>query len=465
MEKFITTLRPNNVIDKDSASDNILSFIISSVKNNQVSKENFYNLLPSIYSFCYHQKLEEGNTLGEIEFKEDDKYSDNNNVSAFSFANEVHFCPAIFQGESEILNVIDLIDSTFHEINHVGEYTDSSLRSDTHEFHNFHFGNIQEESISIYLKLCQRHIGEDGIFKCPNEFAFEDKGNEISDYLTKLYFFDENEQNARSFATTSILKLMEYSETKEFDKLDSDSLQAFRIAHFNFHLVNKSNMLNIKHFELRDVTKMELYEYTKKLHSDLKEYIPLRREIENATTIDEKARKISLVKINQLISNAEMNIVGMLGVNYDETLANDFAETILSINEEFSETSPIAFTKLIETTKFSPTKEQFIRGAKVFRTNFNDNNDLNNICEFSTPLTPFVHSLSTCYNPEILLRTYALDNNEFLSDLIKYDHCLIPLDKETLDKVKADYLNNSLFSNEDEVDLTANTDNVDTSNM
>ena len=276
-------------------------------------------------------------------------------------------------GEQKEIQEVKNAYAAYEKLSEIDPYSITDLKT----FHGIMTRYVVDESGAF-------RCGEDGIFKCPNEFAFEDKGNEISDYLTKLYFFDENEQNARSFATTSILKLMEYSENKEFDKLDSDSLQAFRIAHFNFHLVNKSNMLNIKHFELRDVTKMELNEYTKKLHSDLKEYIPLRREIENATTIDEKERKFSLVKINQLISNAEMNIVGMLGVNYDETLANDFAETILSINEEFSETSPIAFTKLIETTKFSPTKEQFIRGAKVFRTNFNDNSDLNNICEFST---------------------------------------------------------------------------------
>ena len=174
MEKFITLQRPNNVIDKDNASDNILSFIISSAKNNQVSKNDFYKLIPSIYSFCYHKKQEDGIHLGEIEFKEDDKYSSDDSVAAFSFANEVHFCPHITKDNSTMINVFDLIDSTFHEINHVSEFSNDSLRSNTHEFHDSHFGSIQEDAINIYLALCQRHIGQDDIFKCPNDFNLFD---------------------------------------------------------------------------------------------------------------------------------------------------------------------------------------------------------------------------------------------------------------------------------------------------
>lgn len=438
MEKFITLERPNNVIDMDTAKDNILSFIISSVKTDRVNKEDFYKLLPSFYSFCYHKKLEEGCNLREIEFKEDDKYNDNS-TSAFSFANEVHFCPYLAQNSSQIINVFDLIDSTFHEISHVSEFYNANLRSNTHQFHDSHFGNIQEDSINIYLSLCKRNIGKDDLFKCPNDFAYEDKAEEILNYLNKLYFFDENEQNARSFATNSILELMEYSTNKELSDEDKTALDKFRITHFNLHLINKTNMLNIKQSELRDVTKKELLEYTEKLHSDLKEYIQIRRELDSPS-LNEDERKIQLLKTNQIINNAEMNIIGMLGVNYDENLANSFAETLLSINEEFRETNPLAFPKLIETTKFSPTKEQFIRCAKNFRNNFNNSNELNNISEFKTPLTPFIYHFSSCYHLEILLRTYGVDNNDFLSDLLKYEDGLVSIDKSTLDKIREDYL-------------------------
>ena len=445
MEKFITLEKPNNTLPLDTASDNILSFIISSIKEDNISKQDFYKILPSIYSFCYHKKQEDGVTLGEIEFKEDDKYLDDS-VSAFSFANEVHFCPNIAKNHSTIINVFDLIDSTFHEINHVSEFSNDSLRSNTHEFHDSHFGSVQEDAINTYLALCQRHIGQDDIFKCPNDFAYEDKRYEILEYMTKLYFFDQNETNARDFATTSIVELMDYSKNKEFCEEDKKLLDAFRIAHFNLHLVNKSNILNIKQRELSNITKKELDDYTEKLHNDLKDYIPLRREIGELPTISDNERKtqlikMNLIKANKLINNAEMNIIGMLGISYDENLANEFAETLLSINEEFSETSPLAFTKLIETTPFSPSKEQFLRCAKNFKTNFNNNNELNNISEFKTPLTPFVHTFSTCYNPELLLRTYAVNNNDFLSDLLKYEDGLVPLNKELVEKVRTDYMN------------------------
>ena len=109
------------------------------------------------------------------------------------------------------------------------------------------------------------------------------------------------------------------------------------------------------------------------------------------------------------------------------------------------ETNPTIFTKLIETTEFSPSKEQFIKCAKNFRTNFQNACNLFDVSEFSTSLTPYLYHLSSCYTPELLLRTYAIDNNDFLSDLIKFSNeNTMTIDNEIINKVKNDYINNEI---------------------
>ena len=415
-QRLLCTMDKTKVIDQDLAQQEIISFILSSGKSIFFSfpMEKIENLAKATYSYFYHEKQKEGFELNPIDYYLGDFKISEKSIIGFAggnsihLANDINFAPIMLTQEQYLHALVDVM---FHELKHTTEVYDPTFVSNDHNAKISNFTTMVYTSTDQFLDIVDIAIENPDRYpyiKFTSEDLLE-KVDEIGQYIKKIYLESLSEKQAFETASRLITKIIDSAkESYELSKDDIELLDEIKFCasdkcEGNIQFAKES----LKNIELSDDIKESFLGFVDDCIDSLKTTISDRKQIpaDDQNSLDVNEQDIEL--FSRLST-------GILALVYDDKLAQNLAETILSAYDKDNTIEPSFISTLIYTTKFSPSIEQFDRITKAFQ-NYKPYGTFDS--SSYNPLFKFVCEMQNIYTPEFLISSFEKDNPNFYTQL------------------------------------------------
>ena len=402
----------DKLIDKNSACGKLVDFCLHTLKSNELKTIDLQRVIPAFYSFCYY-KFQENN----IELKNIDYYSNEKSIGecyAYSSKNEIHFLKTLTKKEITPSMVLEILNTTFHESQHISDMYNLTLKSNTNE--------PKKEIIGFFATYAQDLAEQFTEFatktlKLPTQI-FNKVYQNLADNYNKLYFTNPTELAAENFAYASTLEILNYGLDKDLNGKDRLILEDMKKEQLNLIEQHQDNLQYYEGVSQLPLTKKYINLFQKNM---------LEKLTDITSKYDKETNKKEKLKYGNYIVTQLPILSHSLEIVYNEEIAFNMAELTLSHIENGYDFDLQHFANTIAYCGYSPTDDQFLRLAKCYQNRCADDF----MKDSNSPLTLFLDHLHKYYSYDFLLSVWSKDNPNFIFDIANCENELINIDETT----------------------------------